>query len=131
MGFKAAMQLVEETQKQKREQREVFIIKNCNLLNSFQLNLRELQTSINKELDSFINISKFWMEDLNKVKSDQAPLNFLEELDTIMKQGKDSLLNKELVVEKINEINNLWSAKINRQLEKYCQFEEDMLSNFK
>lgn len=83
--------MVEEIEKQKKELRENLITKNSNLLNSFQLILRELQTSINKELDSFINITKFWIEDLNKIKSAQS--NFLEELDKILKYGKDSLVN--------------------------------------
>ncbi|CAD8100904.1 unnamed protein product [Paramecium primaurelia] len=122
MGLRAAMQLVEEIDKQKKELRENLITKNSNLLNSFQLILRELQTSINKELDSFINITKFWIEDLNKIKL--APSNFLEELDKILKYGKDSLVNQESIEKAIHEINNQWSVKINRKLDKFSQFEE-------
>ncbi|CAK68624.1 unnamed protein product (macronuclear) [Paramecium tetraurelia] len=126
MGFKIAMQTIQESQRRKREQYEIVIDQNLKLLNTFQQIAIDLKTKVNKEIDSILNVTKFWMEDLNKIKSDIVTFSFHKELEKIIIQtqenGKDIDMSE--ISNSINKINNEWSVKINRKLGQFSNFEE-------
>ncbi|CAD8193534.1 unnamed protein product [Paramecium octaurelia] len=126
MGFKIAMQTILDNQRQKREQYEIVINQNLKLLNTFQQIAIDLKSKVNKEIDSILNVIKFWMEDLNKINSDMVTFSFHKELEKIItqKQEDGKGIGTQEIINSIYKINNEWSVKINRKLGQFSHFEE-------
>ncbi|CAD8127816.1 unnamed protein product [Paramecium sonneborni] len=123
-SYMSAMQLIEQSQNERREQVSNVIMMSVLQIEKLEKNLNILKQGVIQRLDRLIEICGSWIKNLYQLKEQSKVFqDFVDELDSLINETKVEI-NLKLLIDQINKINRNQQHKIIDRLERFPDFEE-------